>query len=70
MDVKGHFPLITLSDTKVTISRLEIDNRENFVTLDMVEKVVYEKDRMAIFASDSVKTMKVHAELNFPNFFL
>jgi hypothetical protein len=38
--LKCCFPLVALFDTEVAIGKLEINNRENFTTLYMIEEIM------------------------------
>lgn len=68
VSAKSCFPLITLSDAKVTVSRFEINNGENFATLNTVKEVVSERNRKSVFLCDSIEAVKINTKSNVASF--
>ena len=54
MSAKSSLPLVALANAKVTVSRLEINDREDFTALDTIKKVINERERIPVFPHDGI----------------
>ena len=54
MSAKSSLPLVALANAKVTVSGLEINDCEDFTALDMIKKVIDERERIPVFSHDGI----------------
>ena len=54
MSVKSSLPLIAFMNAKVTVSRLEINNHEDFTALDTIKKVIDKREMIPVFLHDGI----------------
>jgi hypothetical protein len=57
-----------LQQVKMRICTFEINNRENFTTLNPIKKIINERKRVMILPSDGIKTSKIDTETNIASF--
>ena len=69
VSAESSFPLITFTDTKVAVSRFEVNDRKDFAALNMIKKIIDKGNRVVVFAGDCVETTKIDAKTNIPSLF-
>jgi hypothetical protein len=59
------FPLVTLLDAEVTISRLQVNDQEYFATLDMIEEIMDQRYQVEILFGYGIEAMVVDTKAKF-----
>ena len=54
MSAKSSLPLVAFANAKMTVSGLEINDREDFTALDTIKKVIDERERIPVFSRDGI----------------